>query len=179
MKKLNLSWIRLCYFALALCIGLGIKYFYSVANNEQLRFMLFPVHLFIELQTGYQGVFEADRGYFFSNLNICIDKSCAGLNFFAIAFLSCSFIVIQKTVKERQLPIYLFISLSVSFLVTVLANSSRIFLALLTLRSFPTLAAQSWFHEAQGVFVFISILLFFHIFVLYIMEFVQFQSSSK
>lgn len=176
-EKFHLQKWNFFFAILALCIGLIIKYFYSIADNSQLQFVLFPIHLFVELQTGYQGIFSTEKGYVFTDLNICIDKSCAGLNFWVIAFLSCSFVVIKKAKQIKYLPIYLVILLSVSFLVTLFANTSRILVNLIALRSFPTLAKQTWFHEAQGVFIFVSVLLFFYISVSYFMEMMQSKAS--
>jgi exosortase K len=162
------SFLQVGYFSLALGIGLFIKYFYAIATNEQLRFILFPVHVLVELQTGHQGIFSLEQGYIFANLNTCIDKSCAGLNFLAIAFLMSSFTIIKKIKQKEYFPFIIPILLVISFFVAIFANTSRILIALLSLRFLPTFARQPWFHEAQGAFVFVSTLVLFYLFIIYL-----------
>ena len=173
MQKFNFSLVQLLYFLLAFCLGMGIKYFYSVATHEQLIFILFPVHTLVELQTSSQGIFVPEKGYVFSDLHICIDKSCAGLNFWAICFLACAFVLIKKIKEQKYTLFLLFILLIITFFATIFTNTSRIIIALLSLRSFPALAKQTWFHEAQGAFVFVSTLFICYLSVSYIIDFFQ------
>ncbi|SFF40320.1 exosortase K [Thermoflexibacter ruber] len=173
-KKIIDLFSSLLYHLPFLCIGLGIKYFYSVANNEQLNFILYPTHLLVEMWTGSQGIFEAEKGYVFSLLGICIDKSCAGLNFWVIAFLSGGFAWAMRNPRLKGLPFYLLFLLCITFLITIFTNSSRIFIAVISLKTFPNLARLTWFHEALGTFVFINALLLFYLGISYFINKVQF-----
>lgn len=166
-KKVIVFFTYLLYHFPFLCIGLGIKYFYSVANNEQLDFILSPTHLLVEMWTGSQGIFEAEKGYAFSSLGICIDKSCAGLNFGIIAFLSGGFAWVMRNPRFKNLPFYLIFLLCITFLITILTNSSRIFMAVISLKTFPNLAKLTWFHESLGAFIFINALLLFYLGISY------------
>ncbi len=153
-----------------LCIGLAIKYFYSIAENEELDFILFPTHLLVEIWTGHQGIFEAEKGYVFATLGICIDKSCAGLNFWVITFLSGGFAWAMKSPRLKSLPYYLVFLLCISFITTIFTNSSRIFIAVIALKSFPHLTNFTWFHEAQGIFVFLHALILFYLAISYFID---------
>ncbi len=150
-----------------LCIGLAIKYFYSIAENEELDFILFPTHLLVEIWTGHQGIFEAEKGYVFSTLSICIDKSCAGLNFWVVTFLSGGFAWAMKSPRIKSLPFYLVFLLCISFITTIFTNSSRIFIAVIALKSFPHLTDFTWFHEVQGAFIFLHALILFYLAISY------------
>jgi exosortase K len=178
-KKITVFFISLLYHFPFLCIGLGIKYFYSIANNEQLDFILFPTHLLVEMWTGSQGIFEAEKGYVFSLLGICIDKSCAGLNFGVIAFLSGGFAWAMRNPRLKNLLFYLIFLLFITFLITIFTNSSRIFIAIISLKTFPNLARFTWFHEALGTFVFINALLVFYLGISYFNDKVQFYHNLK
>jgi exosortase K len=162
-----------------LCIGLAIKYFYSIAENNELDFILFPTHLLVEIWTGHQGIFEAEKGYIFSTLGICIDKSCAGLNFWVITFLSGGFAWAMKSPRLKYLPFYLAFLLCISFMTTIFTNSSRIFMAIIALKSFPHLASFTWFHEVQGTFIFLHALFLFYLGIAYFIDSIFLKYSKR
>lgn len=80
---LTLSNIFLTLFTLLLIIWL--KLYNIVATNDDLLFLLIPTKFLVEIYTSTTALYT-DSGYFFELLNITIDKSCAGVNFFILSF---------------------------------------------------------------------------------------------
>jgi exosortase K len=73
------------YCAIA-AIFLLLKLGYTMADNNSLVFLLKPTNALVGLLTGSTSTYFADKGYFYSNLDIVIEKSCSGFNFLILCF---------------------------------------------------------------------------------------------
>src|ERR1044071_7299112 len=84
-QRLNKNWY-LQLFAVLACAW-GLKWFYSSATVDQLRWILWPTTKLVELVTGAQFAFESRAGYMNIEHTFLIAASCAGVNFLITAFV--------------------------------------------------------------------------------------------
>src|ERR1700752_3696118 len=84
----------------ALC-ALALKYFYSTATPDQLRWILAPTTLLVELVSGKSFAFESYTGYMSSDHTCVIAAPCAGVNFLITAFLM---LTLRRLWRDRFQP---------------------------------------------------------------------------
>src|SRR5690349_15620554 len=78
-----------------------IKYLHARASTEDLLFILQPTSFAVQVFQKASAAFIPERGYVFRDLNIVIDKSCAGGNFFMLCFSVLIISVISNLSKEK------------------------------------------------------------------------------
>jgi exosortase K len=142
--------------------ALLFKSFYSWADNEALQFILLPTNTIIEFFVNQKAVYTNENGFFYPTLQIVIDKYCAGLNFFLIALLA-SFLALVANYQRTKHKIVLFLILAIiCFVLTIFANVARILSAIRTSQLPFAWLKVAWLHEAQGTFIYLTILLSFY-----------------
>lgn len=142
---------NLPYYIIAIGIFLILKLAFTTAGINHLTFLLGPTNKIIEVLTGSHSVFIQDTGYFHQGLNIVIEKSCSGFNFWILCFVMLSFLSIKyfESVSGKMMAMSL--SFIVSFTLTILVNSSRIFTALIIQTQGSSITKQPIIHEGIGV----------------------------
>ena len=144
--------------AVLLC-ALVLKYHYSTATPDQLRWILTPTTFLVEILTGRSFTFESYSGYMSSDHTFLIAASCAGVNFLLTAFLMLALKDLWKarwTVGWRFLPI----NALLAYLTTLIANTVRITLALShqqTVRE-SGLLSPGQVHRVEGIVVYFGFL---------------------
>jgi exosortase K len=138
-----------------------LKFYYRHIETNDVIFLLLPTNFLIEIVTFSTSRFILHEGYFYDNLNILIDKSCAGFNFFMICFCMLGFLFIQyiKSTFKKIGSLLLAFLLAYSF--TILANTSRI-LCLIFVQHFAiqtTSFLKESIHLAIGVLVYLVFLI--------------------
>ena len=101
---------------------------FSIANVNQLQWLLYPITAIVELFTTIDFTWTSNIGYT-SSLNIIIEKSCSGGNFFII----CMLLLLIKNWNPYAIKlktVHLLFILFMSYVITVLANSMRIISAI-------------------------------------------------
>ena len=149
------------YYFIATGLFILLKFWYRNADLESLIFLLKPTDTLISIITGSTSVYQPETGYYHGNLNILIDKSCAGFNF----WLLCSFILIFLSLKYFNRNGYKLLMLTVSFVIafilTIFVNSSRIFASVVIQNSLtqglPDL--QNIVHQSIGIITNLSFLI--------------------
>jgi len=147
---------RIATVILALACAYVFKHFYSTAGAEDLRWILLPTTVLVEMLTGKVFEFESRAGYMESDHHFLIGNSCSGGNFFLTAFLLLSIVWMQKPVWIN-LPF----SLLAAYISTVVSNAVRISLSM----SLQTRAIEfGWFdaariHRIEGILVYFGSLL--------------------
>jgi len=146
-------------FLVFLC-ALGLKYFYSTASPDELRWILGPTTWLVELLSGRKFYFESFAGYMSSDHSFLIAASCAGVNFMITAFLVLSLRILLRdktqTLSWRVVPI----TLSFAYIATLVANTVRICIALEMQKHSPNI---SWLnanqlHRLEGIVVYFGFL---------------------
>lgn len=149
------------YYLAAALIFVLLKIGFTFADNNDLIFLLKPTDKIVGLLTGSRSVYLPDSGYFHSTLNIIIDKSCSGFNFWGLAFLVFSYLLF----KYFEKPLYKVLSLPAAligaYLLTIFANSARIF-ASITVQNQTVAIFPNWqhlIHESVGIITYLSFLI--------------------
>jgi exosortase K len=138
-----------------LFIALALKYHYSTASVNELRWILAPTGTLVELITGIRFAFEPHAGYMSADNRFLIAASCAGLNFLIVAFL---LMTIGPLWRERSLAwSSIPVALVAAFLATLAANTTRILIAILLQRA--DIGGDS-LHRVEGILVYFGFLVF-------------------
>ena len=157
----GLRWKRVVQIVVVLLFSGGLKWFYSAASVNQLRWILWPTTKLVEIFTAAQFTFEPYAGYMNREHTFLIAASCAGVNFLITAFLMLS---LRKMWRDRHEPIkwgFLPLTALIAYATTILANTVRIALAL----QLPqTHSARTWLsaselHRLEGILVYFGFLL--------------------
>jgi len=154
---------------LAVVIGgaLGMKWYYSAASVNQLRWILAPTTVLVEFVTGRHFAFESHAGYMSSDHTFLIAASCAGVNFLITAFLMLTLRQLwqNRLTQKHQVHwrqwLFLPFAAGVAYATTLLANTARISIALQMQQmsfKFGWLDAEQ-LHRLEGIIVYFGFLL--------------------
>jgi exosortase K len=145
--------------------ALAIKFFYSTASADQLRWILAPTTFLVELVSGIPFEFESHAGYTTGDRTFVIAASCAGVNFLITSFLMLSLTKFWRGRSQNQASSlnwrFIPISAVFAYLATLVANTVRISTAL-RLHRMPL--EISWLgpgqlHRLEGIFIYFGFLL--------------------
>lgn len=155
------------YYLIAAGLFVLLKFGYTLADNNDLTFLLKPTDKLVGLLTGSKSVYLSESGYLHEHLNIIIDKSCSGFNFWVLCFLLFTYLI----VKHHNQPIHKFLSVPIAlmgaYLLTLFVNTSRIFASIVVqnqARSF-FLNQQQIVHEAIGIITNLTFLILAYLLV--------------
>ena len=147
--------------AIVLLCALALKQYYSTATANELRWILAPTTLIVELLSGRSFVFESYTGYMSSDQRFVIAVPCAGVNFLIMAFLMLALRRLWtgrfQSVSWRVLPI----SIATAYVATVIANATRIVIALEIQRRSVEVSGltENQLHSLEGIVVYFGFLL--------------------
>jgi len=148
------------YYLTAVGLFLLLKIGFTFADNSDLIFLLKPTDKLVGLLTGSQSVFLAEDGFFHEKINIVIDKSCSGFNFWILCFLIFVYLGLKYFDKHLHKILTIPTALFCGCLLTVFANVSRIFASIIvqnqTVNIFPN--QQYLIHESVGIITYFSFL---------------------
>lgn len=145
---------------LVLC-ALALKFYYSTATPDELRWILAPTTALVELLSGRSFAFESHAGYMSSDHRFVIAVSCAGVNFLLTAFLMLGLRFLWRerfqAVSWRLLPV----AAAVAYVTTVIANTVRICIALEIQQHSVQVSGLSGnqLHRLEGIVVYFGFLL--------------------
>ena len=136
--------------------ALALKYYYSTATPDQLRWILAPTTLLVEVFSGKSFAFESYTGYMSSDHTFLIAAPCAGVNYLITAFLM---LTLRQLWRDRFEAKWHFIPLAavIAFGATLIANTTRICVALSDIDISWLNAHQQ--HRFEGVVVYFGFLL--------------------
>lgn len=142
--------------------ALALKFYYSTATADQLRWILAPTTTLVELLSGRRFEFESYAGYMTSDRSFVIAVPCAGVNFLITAFLM---LVLRRLWRARFQAInwrFIPISAMFAYVGTLIANTTRICIALeLRARSVEISGlTNNQLHRVEGILVYFGFLLF-------------------
>src|SRR5687767_11654447 len=108
MRKVlqNVNLRKMAQLVVVFAIALALKYFYSTASVNDLRWILAPTTFLVEFITGTQFTFESHAGYMSEDRTFLIATSCSGVNFLIISFLMLVLIRAWRSqLNWRYLPV--------------------------------------------------------------------------
>lgn len=148
------------FFVIIFFLIIVLKMFFHYCDTNDLMFMLMPVCFLVKIYTGSNYVYVVDKGFYFENLNMIVNKSCSGINFWMISFFVFAYLIIIriKEYKNKKL-IVLGIFLG-TYLFSVLINSFRIYTSVLIQNYFRFVFIHNLkiIHEATGIIIYLFFL---------------------
>jgi exosortase K len=165
----QLSWRPAAQLMLILLCALTLKLYYSTASANELRWILAPTTLLVELVTGSGFEFESYAGYINADRSFVIAPSCAGVNFLITAFLMLSLRKLWTAHSQNQSVnvAWLFIPVAALFayVATLLANTVRISTALRLHRVALEIGwlTRDQVHRFEGILIYFGFLLLLYI----------------
>jgi len=130
-----------------------LKVLFIYCQTTDLKVLLFPISTLIEWMTGSAFHYGYDKVFYFEQLHITINKSCSGFNFFLLSFLLLSFLTLKNCTLHRSKILFLLVSFFSAYLITILANTSRIYCSIVLQKKLHTLLKLdvSIIHESIGI----------------------------
>jgi len=164
------SSIRIAQLVAVLACALSLKFYYSTASVNQLRWILAPTTVLVEIVTGSRFEFESHAGYMKSDHTFLIAASCAGVNFLITSFLMLSLRSLWKQESReclgngvrRAVREWGFLpgAALFAYVATILANGVRISTALLHLGSTGIdWLGRDQLHRFEGIITYFGFLL--------------------
>ncbi len=144
------------FYIVSFAIFTVIKILFNYCSNWGI--FLNPIDTLVGIATNSQSVFIAPNSYYHDKLNIIIDKSCSGVNFMIICFISLCFITPKYLSKRKHRFIAIPLLLILSYVLTVLINSLRIIFFVTTnkLHEFLHLSEIPAIHLIEGAFIYLT-----------------------
>ena len=157
--KPNLIWSA--QLALVGLCALALKFYYSTATANDLRWILAPTTTLVEFLSGKRFEFESYAGYMSSDHSFVIAVPCAGVNFLITAFLM---LALRRLWRERFHALsWRFIPFAavLAYATTLIANTTRIWLALELRARAVAIGAltNNQLHRLEGIVVYFGFLL--------------------
>lgn len=145
---------------LMLAIAFALKLFYSTSNVNDLRWILAPTTIFVELVTSERFWFESYVGYMNDERSFLIADSCSGVNFLIMAFLTICLMKLRQGLTRNVSWVLIPAALAAAYLSTVVANTVRITIAM---RLHRMSSDMIWLnpeqlHRLEGIFIYFGFL---------------------
>ncbi len=166
------------YHFFAIAIFFLLKFVYRFFDNTTLLFLLKPVNFVVSILTNSKWIFLQEDGFYHEDLNIVINKSCSGYNFLLLCFLLI-YLASKKLFRGKISGILLYPgAMLISWVITLFANSSRIVTSILLQQKLRL--QNGWLHEANGIFIYLSILIALYLSIVFITQkYLKYEKSIK
>jgi exosortase K len=137
-----------------------LKLYYTSTDNHALAFLLSPTNKLVALLTGSATVPLATGGFYYPEQNVCIEKSCAGFNFWMLSFALLTYLVTLYETRASRKYLSIPAMLATTYLLTLLVNTSRIYVSIIVRYQAKRLPAsqQHLIHESIGIFIHLGFL---------------------
>jgi exosortase K len=147
--------------AVVLLCALALKFYYSNATADELRWILAPTTAMVELLSGRSFAFESHTGYMSSDHRFVIAVPCAGVNFLITAFLMLGLRRLWRDRLQEVSWTFLPITAALAYVATLIANTTRICVALeIQRRSFEIDGLSgNQLHRLEGILIYFGFLL--------------------
>ncbi len=147
------------FYLVAGFIFISMKLGFVISDNNDLRFLLAPTNKFIEILTGSQSIYMIEKGYCHETLNIVINKSCSGFNFWLISFMAFTYLTVAHSANKLQKSMSVPLSLIFAYFFSIFTNSSRIFASIIVQNATAKIVMQQQLlHETIGIITNLSFL---------------------
>ena len=155
------------YYLTAVGLFILLKFGFTHADNNDLTFLIKPTDKLVGLLTGSHSIYLSDSGYFHEHLNIIIDKSCSGFNFWVLCFLIFTYLTVKYSDENLSKILSIPCALIGAYLLTIIVNTSRIFASIVVQYQTKNifLNQQHIIHEAIGIITNLSFLILVYILI--------------
>jgi len=115
---------------LVMCMAWALKYHYSIAQAEHLKWILTPTALMVESITGHLFNFETGTGYINHDIQIIIAPVCAGINFLIAVFCMSVFCGIFRLSGFQKKCFWMIECAAGAYITTIYVNAFRIWISI-------------------------------------------------
>jgi len=170
LRTLPFSSKTLLVFIFLLTVALKLHTDYAPAS--QLRWILAPVTVLVEAQSGIPFHFDPVEGYMNPEESISIGRTCAGVNFIIIAWLMGFTLAWPQQRDFRQRLRAWLLHGVCAYVLAVAVNAFRIVAAIGALNGSAHLEwlGKHKTHEALGIFIYFSFLLAYYFALRYFLK---------
>lgn len=149
------------YYLTAVGLFILLKFGFTVADNNDLSFLLKPTNQLVGLLTDSQSMYLADNGYYHARLNILIDKSCSGFNFWTLSFVIFTYLTVRYFDTNLHKILTIPFALIAAYLLTIFANTSRIVASIMVQAHTKNILPnhQHILHETIGIVTNLTLLI--------------------
>jgi hypothetical protein len=143
--------------AVVLLCALALKFYYSAATADELRWILAPTTVLVELLSRRSFQFESLTGYMSSDHQFVIAAPCAGVNFLITSFVMLGLTRLWRNRLQGLSWRFIPVTAAMAYVTTLIANTTRIWIALHPVK-------VSWLtgnevHRLEGIVVYFGFLL--------------------
>jgi len=133
-------------------------------STDSLFWLLKPISILVEIVNGSKSVYIPTSGYYFKQLNVVINKSCSGYNFWLLCFLMLNSLTLNFYHSVFKKICVLVSLLILSYIFTVLVNSCRIITSI-AVSNFNSnlLFDELMIHQAVGIVTNLSFLVIIYL----------------
>jgi len=155
----NIPW-----YLLIITLFVLLKFSFSTANNDDILFLLQPINKLVGFLTGYSSVYSSETGFYYSQLNVLIDKSCSGFNFGIVCFIMLSTLFVRKINRVSRKIIAISTAFICSYIFAVFVTASRIYISIIVQRFYTFFPKEmhSILHQIIGVLTSLVFLIFIY-----------------
>jgi exosortase K len=154
-------------YAMGAILAAGLKYHYSIAGSDELRWVLSPTSWMVQQLTGIPFEWEQHAGYVSRTHGLIIAPSCSGVNFLIMAFCSFYFTTGRLMPNRVWRFLWLGIAFGCSYALTLGVNGLRISAAV---HLYGADVYGGWLtperaHRVEGTLIYFSSLLIMYLLV--------------
>jgi exosortase K len=155
------------YYVIAVGLFILLKFGYTLADNNDLNFLIKPTDKLVGFLTGSHSVYLSESGYYHEHLNIIIDKSCSGFNFWMLCFLLFTYLALKHFDKTLSKSLTIPTAFVGAYLLTIFVNTSRIFASIVVQSQTKNilLSHQHILHEGIGIITNLTFLILAYILI--------------
>jgi len=166
------------YYLTAAGLFILLKLGFTFAGNDNLIFLLKPTDKLVGLLTDSQSIYLSGNGYYHDKLNILIEKSCSGFNFWILCFFVFTYLGLKYFDKPLHKILTLPAALISAYLLTIFTNTSRIFASIVVQNQAINILPNRQYlvHEAVGI---ITNLLFLILAYYLIEKFLKYRKNHE
>ena len=168
-KQEKLFFIKLILSVLLIGGCIFLKTIYRELTPSQMKWLITPVTLWVELSTGKQFFFDPATGYRSMDGSILISKSCSGINLLILTSLIGIIYANRQTRESLSFIKKVSLTLILSYILTLLSNVIRINASLFFLPFTPMNPlfhqTDQWYHLVIGTFVYLFFIALFYILI--------------
>jgi exosortase K len=149
------------FYALGFMIVYALKFYYSRATSDQLAWILSPTAHLIDALSGIHFERELHAGAISREHGIILAPACAGVNFLIIAFSTLWFSLVHRLRNPRGKLVWLGLSTSMSYLLTLGVNALRIIVSVFLYRAdiYDGWATPERLHRIAGALIYVFFLI--------------------
>lgn len=154
------------YYLTTILLFLVLKFGYTIADTNDLIFLLQPTDTLVGLLISSKSVYFADKGFYYNDLNFVINKSCSGFNFLLLCFSMFAIVAFKNINLIKQRIVIIPAALLLAYVMTIFVNASRIFVSIVLqnhAKHFFPLKSSVIVHETIGIVTNLSFLILIYI----------------